>query len=130
MLDKEAALVQGWELEDPTQLLSPIMIAQLEGAVKQLPARHPARAAYIALMLGQRVADVLRIRSENVILLASQQSLATTLVVKFVETKTSQRCGHFCLALPAASNQAAVLLNDRNNTAAGNTCTFKTRQIW
>lgn len=111
ILQKEAATAPTWDLEDPQQFLDQRSITLVEKAVRGFPPCHPFKAAVLALMLGQRVGDVLRLRSENVRVLGS-----TMLVITFVETKTSTHCGQFTLAVPLHSISAVILLEARAMT--------------
>ncbi|CUG06332.1 Hypothetical protein, putative [Bodo saltans] len=94
-------------------------IKALTEAMAATSTGDPLRAAYVAMMLGQRVSDVLRLKRENVFIqhfakhTDTQQSVHTV-VLKFVETNTSLKCGHFTLAIPYGTHVATLLIEDRS----------------
>jgi integrase len=111
VITAEAAAAPPWDMADPQQFLHPAMISTLQERIDSFPATDPLVAAFLALMLGQRVSDVLKIQTHNVMFLRS--TTTSSVALRFAETKTSSKCGQFTLSIPKESKAADLLLRAR-----------------
>ena len=98
-----------WDLEDAKEFLTNKMIEQLEAAVTTH--LSPLTPAYIALQLGQRTGDVLKLATKNI--LGVPQLGEVKVLLKFVETKTSRATGPYTLAVPGHSKVATLVIQAR-----------------
>jgi hypothetical protein len=105
----EAAAAPPWDLWDQQQFITPQMIKVFTETVNNLHPRDPMIAGFVALMLGQRVSDILKLQTANVLILVQTRTLA----VRFAETKTSATTGQFTLALGVDSQTARLLIRAR-----------------
>lgn len=99
----ESAGSPSWMIDDPTQVLTTDQCHKL----KNLAEMHPAfGAAWVTLVLGQRMSDVLQLLQANIFRVAAD---TLYLAVTFESTKTSSRVGPYSLAVATGSFTAKVL---------------------
>jgi hypothetical protein len=109
------AMAPTWDLTSETEFLTTEMICSLTTAAKAelYTMRDPEAeitSAFVAMMLGQRLGDVLKLQTANIVGVGNEK-----LTVKFVDTKTSRKKGAYTLALPVRSDTAQLLLKARSS---------------
>ena len=92
-----------WDLEDGAQVLSDETIAGMETLGAQSLPNSPVNAALLALYLGQRMGDILKLEKENFYRQAAQ------VVIQFKEGKTVSSRGPFSLTVPHCSRPGALV---------------------
>ncbi len=99
-----------WDLNDGAQVLSDETIAGLEMLGARTLPNSPANAALLALYLGQRMGDVLKLEMENICTM-SGDLCTQDIVIQFKEGKTVSSRGPYSLTVPYASLPGLLLRN-------------------
>lgn len=102
-LEEKAAQAATWSTDSPSQMLTQDRVDEIAAIAMNSGVRAPERAAYLALMLGQRVGDVLALRPSETYLCAGRVSIT------FVEGKTVARTGAFTLTVSSGTDAALIL---------------------
>jgi integrase len=102
-LEERAAQAATWSTDSPSQMLTQDRVDEIAAVAMKCDVRAPERAAYLALMLGQRVGDVLTLRPSETYLCAGR------VAITFIEGKTVARTGAFTLTVPSGTDAATIL---------------------
>jgi len=92
--DHEAATAPPWEVDDEKNILSEEKIQLLEEISPMLPPTHGLNAAYLSLVLGQRLGDVSELTPSNLFFVGDVR-----ISVRFTRGKTVARTGIYTLSI-------------------------------
>jgi integrase len=104
VLRQAAQQVPTWDYEDETQVLSDAQIDHIiSHAVSASSPNNPYVAAWIALLWGQRLGDVIKLCPHNVALINDGLVASGRVAATFSLTKTSRTSGAYTLTAPLHS---------------------------
>lgn len=102
-LSAKAITAPSWDIDDPKCFLQPQHIHALTLVVETFAPIQPLVAAFVALMLGQRCGDVLKLHSNQIL------QVQDWIAVCFLEGKVTATKGPFTIFLPKDSLPATML---------------------
>lgn len=109
VLQKQAAEAPSWDLEQEGTVLTEEQIIATEQLAVRAPPAHPIRAAYISLVWGQRVGDVLKLTPMAITKMGKLTENAARISATFTEGKTIGKMGPYTLSVAITHPMATLL---------------------
>jgi len=113
LLKDEVARQPTWDAEDGEELLDDSTVALLLARAETALTQHvatPALPTAVALIWGQRVGDVLKLKGENIWVVRDSATPEGRIGCVFVETKTARASGPFTLSASLDTLVGRILL--------------------